>query len=182
MNDFPDAKTNPAFDTFIQAYGRYYRKQILFTINYRDIQYYINAMGMRKTPVNFTYIDAVGFNANFGTLDIAQVGSGTTDEIKAALTHLMLEYEVNINKAFQMAKRNGTSLITYSSGPYIKTYRYGYIWKNKTSNVYATNATLELNLANTLKEMNLNDQWVGEFYLQWLARLKAMGMKSITLQ
>lgn len=46
--------------------------------------------------------------------------------------------------------------------------------------MYAENATRELNLANTLKEMNLNDPWVGEFYLQWIARLKSMGMKSIT--
>lgn len=41
-----------------------------------------------------------------------------------------------------MAKRNGTSLITFSGGPYIKTYQYAYIWKNKTSNVYSDNATI----------------------------------------
>lgn len=29
--------------------------------------------------------------------------------------------------------------------------------------------------------MTLNDPWVGEFYLQWIARLKSMGMKTITL-
>lgn len=180
MNDFPDAKTNPAFDTFIQAYGIAYRQQILFTINYKDVQYYINAMGMRKTPVNFTYIDAIGFEPNFGQLSIGQVWNATVADIKSNLTNIMLSTEVNINKAFQMAKRNGTNLITFSGGPYLKTYQYDYIWKNKTSAVYADNATMELNLANTLKDMNLNDPWVGEFYLQWIARLKSMGMKSIT--
>lgn len=61
MNDFPDAKSTPAFETFIQSYGTTYRQEILFTINYKSIDYYMNAMGMRKTPVNFTYIDAIGF-------------------------------------------------------------------------------------------------------------------------
>lgn len=60
MNDFPDAKVTPAFSTFLQAYGSSYRSNIVFTINYKDIQYYINAIGMRKTPINFTYIDAIG--------------------------------------------------------------------------------------------------------------------------
>lgn len=27
--------------------------------------------------------------------------------------------------------------------------------------------------------MTLNDPWVGEFYLQWIARLKSMGVRSI---
>ena len=27
--------------------------------------------------------------------------------------------------------------------------------------------------------MNINDNWVGEFYLQWLARLKSMGVMSV---
>lgn len=61
MNDFPDSKTNPAFTIFMQTYGSAYRNKILFTINYRDVQYYINAVGMRTTPINFTYIDAIGF-------------------------------------------------------------------------------------------------------------------------
>lgn len=60
MNDIPDAKTSPAFSTFLLAYGISFRLNIVFTINYKDIQYYINAMGGRKTPVDFTYIDAIG--------------------------------------------------------------------------------------------------------------------------
>ena len=62
MNDFPDTKTNPAFSTFLAAYGISYRSNIVFTLNYKDIQYYINAMGMekRQNPVDFTYIDAIG--------------------------------------------------------------------------------------------------------------------------
>ena len=27
--------------------------------------------------------------------------------------------------------------------------------------------------------MNLNDEWVGEYYLQWLGRMKSMGIKSV---
>jgi len=60
MNDFPDAKITPVFDNFMVTYGYMYRSSVLFTINYRKIQYYINAMGMRKSPINFTYIDAIG--------------------------------------------------------------------------------------------------------------------------
>lgn len=60
MNDFPDAKTTPAFSTFLQTYGASFRSNIVFTINYKDIQYYINAMVMRQTPIDFTYIDAIG--------------------------------------------------------------------------------------------------------------------------
>jgi hypothetical protein len=71
MNDFPDAKTTPAFSTFLLAYGISYRPNIVFTINYKDIQYYINAMGMRKTSIDFTYIDAIGAEAAFGTIDAA---------------------------------------------------------------------------------------------------------------
>ena len=70
MNDFPDKVTTPAFHTFLQAYGPTYRNKILFTINYADIQYYINANGMRTSPaINFTYIDAIGAEASFGVLD-----------------------------------------------------------------------------------------------------------------
>jgi hypothetical protein len=60
MNDFPDKITTPVFDSFINSYGIVLRNNVLFTINYKDIQYYINAMGMRTTPVNYTYIDAIG--------------------------------------------------------------------------------------------------------------------------
>ncbi len=70
MNDFPDNKTNPAFTTFMNAYGSDYRSSVLFTINYKNVQYYINAVGMRTIPINFTYIDAIGFEPTFGQLDI----------------------------------------------------------------------------------------------------------------
>jgi hypothetical protein len=70
MNDFPDAKTNPAFATFMTRYGNSFRSKILFTINYKNVQYYINAMGMRTRPINFTYIDAIGFEPSIGVLDI----------------------------------------------------------------------------------------------------------------
>lgn len=179
MNDFPDARTNPAFTTFMATYGSAFRNNILFTINYKDVQYYINAMGMRTSPINFTYIDAIGFEPNFGILDIGQVWNGDRNDIKNNITNLMFTYEVNANKAFQIARANNTHLITFSGGPYIKTYRYAYIWKNQTNSSYADNATLELNLASTLNDMNLNDGWVGELYLQWIGRLKSMGMRSL---
>ncbi len=70
-------------------------------------------------------------------------------------------------------------MITFSGGPYLKAPRWGYIWLNQTNSSYAVNATLELDLGTKLYNMNLNDEWVGEFYLQWLARMKSMGIKSI---
>ena len=91
----------------------------------------------------------------------------------------MLSYEVTVNKAYQLAKMNGTNLITFSGGPYIKTPRYAYIWRNQSNSSFAANATIEQALANTLNNMTLNDNWVGEFYLQWIGRLKAMGVKSL---
>lgn len=162
MNDFPDAKTNPAFSTFMQAYGNSFRTSVLCTINYKNVQYYINALGMRKSPpINYTYIDAIGFESTFGTLDISDVWNGGIEDIKGNLTNIMLSFEVVVNKAFQLAKRNGTNLISITGGPHIKTYRYQYIWKNQSNSSYATNASLELQLANTLNDMNLNNGWVG---------------------
>lgn len=87
MNDFPDAKVTPAFSTFLQAYGSSYRSNIVFTINYKDIQYYINAIGMRKTPINFTYIDAIGAEASFGTIDATDDYGQTDDELKNWILH-----------------------------------------------------------------------------------------------
>ena len=55
----------------------------------------------------------------------------------------MLNYEVTLNRAYQLAKRNGTNLITFSGGPYIKTPRYAYIWRNKSDpTTYGGNATI----------------------------------------
>lgn len=142
MNDFPDLKTNPAFTTFMQSYGQSFRNKVLFTINYKNVQYYINAMGMTNRAVNFTYIDAIGFDSNFGLLDIGEVWNGTIADIKSNLTNQMLAYEIVVNTAYQKAKRNKTNLITYSGGPYIKTYRYAYIWKNISNSSYAANASI----------------------------------------
>ena len=93
MNNFTDITTAPVFDNFMATYGYSYRNKILFTANYKDVQYYINAMGMRTTPpINFTYIDAIGFEPNFGILSISQVWNATVDQIKGNLTHYMLQY------------------------------------------------------------------------------------------
>jgi hypothetical protein len=93
----------------------------------------------------------------------------------------MLQNETTVNKAYQLAKRNGTELITVSGGPYIKTKRYDYIWKNKSNSSYQEQAARELALANRLNSITLNDEWVGEFNLLWLARLKSMGVKSVVI-
>lgn len=88
MNDLPDVITNPVFDLFMQTYGLSFRSKVLFTINYKDIQYYINAMGMRSSPINFTYIDAIGADANFGTID-ATVGYGLNNtQLKSLLINM----------------------------------------------------------------------------------------------
>lgn len=163
MNDFPDKKTSPAFDTFLQAYGTTYRPNILFTINYKDIQYYINAMGMRSTPINFTYIDAVGAEATFGTID-ATVGYGLNDTaLKALIINMELNYETTLNKAYQIATMNGTSLVMFSGGPYLKTPRYGWNFqysRNTSNATLQTLASQETSLYNTLLNMNQNDPWV----------------------
>lgn len=56
---------------------------VLFTINYQYIQYYINAMGMRVSPpINFTYIDAIGFSGDFGVLDVSKADGLSDDGLK----------------------------------------------------------------------------------------------------
>jgi len=89
MNNFPDGITTPIFDNFMKTYGSAFRSSILFTINYKNVQYYINAMGMRTSPpINFTYIDAIGIEASFGIIDAVQ-GYGLSD---AALKALIVNY------------------------------------------------------------------------------------------
>ena len=86
MNNFPDAKTNPAFTTFMSAYGSEYRSDVVFTINYQNILYYISALGMRTTsPINFTYIDAIGFSGDFGVLDATIAYELSDSALKAAI-------------------------------------------------------------------------------------------------
>ena len=53
----------------------------------------------------------------------------------------MLAYELVVNKAYQIAKRNLSNLVTFSGGPYINTYQYGYIFKNRTNSSFSANAT-----------------------------------------
>lgn len=183
MNNIPDAVTNPAFSTFMAAYGATYRPQVLFTINYKDIQYYINAMGMRTSPpINFTYIDAIGLEACFGIMD-ATVSSGLTDaQLKAQIINMELSYETTVNTAYQLAKMNGTDLVMFSGGPYLKTPWYGWNWQysRNTSNLTLQSlASQETILYNTLANMTLNDPWVPELYLHWMGRLKSMGIRTL---
>jgi hypothetical protein len=179
MNDFPDKVTTPAFDTFLQAYGSSYRSKILFTINYKDIQYYINAVGMRTTPVNFTYIDAIGAEAAFGITD-ATIGYGLSDSaLKSLIINEELAYETTLNTAYQLATRNGTNLVMFSGGPYLKVpaYVWNYRYSLNTSNqTLKTLANQETSLQATLTNLTLNDPWVQELYLHWIGRLKSMGI------
>lgn len=183
MNDFPDSKTNPAFNIFMNVYGQGYRSNVLFTINYQYIQYYINALGMRKSPpINFTYIDAIGFSGDFGVLD-ATVGYGLSDsDLKKQIINAELAYETTVNTAYQLCRRNGTDMVMYSGGPYLKTPRYAWNWKysqNTSNQTLKTLAAQETSLYNTLLDMTINDPWVQELYLHWIARLSSMGVKSI---
>lgn len=93
MNNFPDARTSPAFATFMAAYGTDYRSKVVFTINYQTIQFYINALGMRTTPpIDFTYIDAIGFSGDFGVLDATTAYGLTDSALKAAIISAELAY------------------------------------------------------------------------------------------
>lgn len=182
MNDFPDKVTNPAFDTFLQAYGSTYRSKILFTINYKDIQYYINAVGMRTSPpINFTYIDAIGAEAAFGVLDATEGYGLTNDALKKLIVNKELNYETTLNKAYQLAKMNGTDLVMFSGGPYLKVPAYVWNYRyslNTTNQTLKTLADQETALQTTLVNFTLNDPWVQELYLHWIARLKSMGIKT----
>lgn len=183
MNDFPDKVTTPAFDTFLQAYGPAYRSKILFTINYRDIQYYINAVGMRTTPpVNFTYIDAIGAEAAFGITDATQ-GYGLSDaDLKKFIINQELTYETTLNTAYQRAKMNGTNFVMFSGGPYLKVPAYVWNYRyslNSSNQTLKTLADQENSLQSTLVNLTLNDPWVQELYLHWIARLKSMGITTI---
>jgi hypothetical protein len=142
MNDFPDRTTTPIFDNFMKNYGSSYRSSVLFTINYKTAQYYINAMGMRVSPpINFTYIDAIGIEANFGIMD-ARIGYGMTDEaLQKWIINDQLTFEVTINRVYQLAVRNGTSMVCWSGGPYLKTAQYAWSFQN-LRNPNSTNKVL----------------------------------------
>jgi hypothetical protein len=58
LNNLPDKITSPVFDSWMAGYGYAYRQNVLFTINYQTIQYFINFFGSRAG--NYTYIDAIG--------------------------------------------------------------------------------------------------------------------------
>lgn len=69
MNDVPDNVTTPRFELWMTNYGMGNRDNVMFVVSYTDIQYFINAMGMQKERfINWTYIDAIGFEAYFGDL------------------------------------------------------------------------------------------------------------------
>jgi hypothetical protein len=143
----------------MQAYGSSYRNNILFTINFGDIQDYINVMETRTSPINFTYIDAIGVEAAFGTTD-PTAGSGlSNDALHKLIINEELSYEATLNTAFQISRQNGTNLVIFSGGLKVPGHMG--------------------NLQSTLMNMNLNDPWVPELYLHWIARLKTMGVTTL---
>jgi hypothetical protein len=69
----------------------------------------------------------------------------------------------------------------FSGGPYLKVpaYVWNYRYSLNTSNqTLKTLADQETSLQNTLLNFTLNDPWVQELYLHWIARLKSMGIKT----
>jgi hypothetical protein len=135
MNNFPDQITTPIFDNFMINYGYEFRSSVLFAINYRNAQFYINAMGMRTSPpINFTYIDAIGVDASFGIIDATQ-GYGLSDSaLKALIINYELNFETTLNRAYQLATRNGTGFVVWTGGPNLKTPQYAWNFQSTQQN------------------------------------------------
>jgi hypothetical protein len=86
MNDVPDNVTTPRFDNWMINYGMDNRNSVLFVVSYTDVQYFINAMGMRTTPpINWTYIDAIGFDAYFGDLTVLNAYNLSDADLKSEI-------------------------------------------------------------------------------------------------
>jgi hypothetical protein len=87
-----------------------------------------------------------------------------------------------VNQAYQISKMNGTDFVMYSGGPYLKTPNWQYIWRssqNPTDANLSTLAQKETALYNRLATMVLNDPWVQELYLHWIARMTSIGVKTL---
>jgi hypothetical protein len=69
----------------------------------------------------------------------------------------------------------------FSGGPYLKAPRYVWNYRyslNSSNETLKTLAAEETALQSTLVNFTLNDPWVQELYLHWIARLKSMGIKT----
>jgi hypothetical protein len=67
----------------------------------------------------------------------------------------------------------------FSGGPYLKVPAYYWNFRysqNLSNQTLKTLAEQETSLQTTLVNMTLNDPWVQELYLHWIARLKSMGV------
>lgn len=84
--------------------------------------------------------------------------------------------------ARQYALNLSLSFITYSGGPYLKPYQYGarfvydYLKNQTAQNLIAKND--EINLSTQLEQLN-NDPWIGDLYVDWVVRLKNIGIKTV---
>lgn len=182
MNDVPDNVTTPKFTTWMNSYGVANRDNVLFVVSYVYIQYFINSIGMRTTPINWTYIDAIGMDAYFGDLTVSNAYNLSDADLKKLVRHQELTAEVQYVKARQYATQKNLQLVCFSGGPYLKVPQYGaqFVYdflKNQTAdNLLAKNHEIEL--AAQLEGLN-RDPWMGDLALDWVARLRNLGVKTV---
>ena len=183
MNDIPDALLSQKFSIFLENYGIEHREKIVFTLNYRVAQYFINAIGERKTKVNYDYIDCIGVDGSFADgLNIFNAYNVSDDELIKLILHKQLDYEVIINRAYRFALHIGKEFITFQGSPQLKAPRYEWRFmydfkKNETEqNLIYKNQEIEL--SDDLHEFHKNS-FVKEILHNWLIRLKNIGIKTI---
>lgn len=183
MNDIPDSIINPKFSKFLNFYGKEYRDKVVFAINYRNAQYFINAIGMRQSPVNLDYIDVIGIEANFANnLNIFNAYNLSQEELKNLIINKELEEEILINRAFKFSRKIGKELIAYGSNFMLKAPRYEwrfiYDFKKIQTEENLKNKNQEINLSEQLRNFYQND-FVTEIFHNWLIRLSNIGLKTI---
>lgn len=184
MNDVPDNVTTPKFEIWMNNYGTDNRDNMMFVISYKDVQYFTNAMSMRKTPINWTYIDAIGFDAYFGYLNIQNAYNLSDADLKALIRSQELSAEENYAMAHKHTTNNHLELIAYAGGPYLKVpqfgaqFAYDFFKMQSAQNLIDKNHEIELSAQ--LEALN-RDPWMTELMLDWITRLRNIGVKTIVL-
>lgn len=183
MNDIPDVILKQKFSIFLKYYGEEYRNQIIFVLSYRNTQYFINAIGMRQTPVDYDYIDAIGIDSSFADdLNIFNAYNISEKDFKELMMSQLLEKEILINKAYKFAWKIGKELITFSGNPNLKAPRYQwrfiYDWRKDQTPQNLIYKNQEIQLSNYLHDFH-NNKFVKEIFHFWLIRLKNIGLKTL---
>lgn len=182
MNDVPDNVTTPRFSNWMSNYGVGLRSNVVFVICYTDIQYFINAMGMRTTPIDWSYIDAIGMDGYFGDLNGMNAANLSGDELKKFIISQALEREAINWKAAQLAVMKGVELVCFSGGPYIKIPAYGYLYRYDYLKQQSPDRLIlrnqEAALDPVLEALN-HDPWMGELILDWITRLNNIGVRTV---